>query len=296
MDTENSKTLAQILASLDETNRLVKEIRSVAGPFGVMFPDGSMLVQTIYGNKYFIDPNDLVMAPQLVVYRQWEADLSRYMLNSTTKDTAFVDVGANFGYFTCLVGSKIGKSGSGKVIAIEANPNIYRLLKKNVKVNWSMCPIFTFDIAVSDTEGEIRFHIPRDGAANASIANSARKSAVDEIVVRSKTLDAITHKGPVDIMKIDVEGFETAVLNGAHDVINRSPDINIILEWSPEQTKSAGYSAEGLISIFEKHGLQAYKLPHSRFIGEADWDQLHISRESLKSFGYDNICLRRRMG
>src|ERR1700759_5244650 len=103
-------------------------MRQLIGPFGLSFPNEEILVQTLHGTKYFIDANDLVMTPQLVVYRQWESDLSAFFIRSLTPDTSFVDIGANFGYFTCLAGSRIGTTGRGRVIAVEPNPHMYRLL------------------------------------------------------------------------------------------------------------------------------------------------------------------------
>ena len=93
MTHDTPSILMDLTAQIERIGTELRQIRSLVGPFGVPFPDGTMLVQTLYGTKYFIDPTDMVMAPQLVVYRQWESDLSTFMVNSTTKHTVFVDVG-----------------------------------------------------------------------------------------------------------------------------------------------------------------------------------------------------------
>jgi hypothetical protein len=154
---------------LEKLERMLTEIRSLVGPFGVIFPDGTMLVQTIYGNKYFIDPSDEIMAPQLVIYRQWEADVSRYLVGSVTPDSVFVDVGANFGYFTCLIASKIGRGGSGRVIALEPNPAMEQLLRKNTRINWSSAPVTVHACAAASVSGTVEFQVPKGRAANARI-------------------------------------------------------------------------------------------------------------------------------
>ncbi|HZX25968.1 MAG TPA: hypothetical protein VFF16_02780, partial [Telluria sp.] len=128
----------QISKRIESLERSVRDIRQLVGPFGVNFPNNEILVQTIHGTKYFIDANDLVMTPQLVVYRQWESDLSSFFLRSVTAETVFLDVGANFGYFTCLAASKIGTTGKGRVISVEPNPRMLDMLRRNSKINWSM--------------------------------------------------------------------------------------------------------------------------------------------------------------
>ena len=288
----NEMNTAALIARLTQLETTVREIRNLVGPFGTLFPDGSMLVQTIHGTKYFIDPNDEIMAPQLVVYRQWEPDLSAFMVNSTTPDTVFIDIGANFGYFSCLVGSRIGNQGAGCVIAAEPNPLMQKLFRKNVKINWSMAPIVLHDCAVAEQAGHVEFSIPAERAANASLVSATTKTSDIKMVVKSITLDQLAAGRKVDIMKIDVEGFETAVLRQAGETIARSPDINIVIEWSRQQMREAGYSNGFLISLLKQFGLRAYHLPATKFISAGEWSKLEIPFENLEQIAYDNILLR----
>lgn len=293
MKEEESIILGEFTSRMNGIEKLLKEIRALVGPFGTGFPDGSMLVQTIHGIKYFIDPSDEIMAPQLVVYRQWEPDLSSYLANSVTPDTVFLDIGANFGYFTCLVASRIGTQGAGKVIAVEPNPQMQRLLRKNIQVNWSMAPVDIFDCAATDQEGFIEFTIPKDRAANASLATSIKADNDSRFIVKTSSVDQLVAGRVVDICKIDVEGFEALVLRGSAKTINLSPNINIIIEWSLDQMRSAGFSPNDLLSIFDTYKLDAYHLPPSRFISNSEWERYRIPNETLLLIGYDNILLRK---
>jgi FkbM family methyltransferase len=292
--TDHESDLLNLLSRLKHVETLVGEIRSLVGPFGTMFPDGTMLVQTIHGLKYFIDPNDEIMAPQLVVYRQWEPDLSRYISSSVTPDTVFVDVGANFGYFTCLAASKIGSNGGGRVISIEPNPAMQRLLKKNIRINWSMGKVEIHDCAITERTGYVDFCVPSGRAANASVATLS-SSEEGHFIVPSKSLDELILHDKVDLMKIDVEGFETAVLRGGRGVIGRSNDIQIVLEWSVAQMKSAGFGVDELLQLLIEQRLSVYHLPPNRFIDEAEWRKLKIEAEALKEIQYDNLLLRRNL-
>lgn len=240
MDSEIGKGFYE---RLDRIEKTLREIRELVGPFGVPFPNDEILVQTLYGTKYFIDANDLVMTPQLVVYRQWESDLSAFFAKSVSPNTVFLDVGANFGYFTCLVGSRIGTTGSGKVIAVEPNPRMFDLLTRNIRINWSMAPVETHHCAITPGGMSVDLIIPTHGAANASICTDDARYPSSLSVrthVRGNTVDRIIAGRRVDLIKIDVEGHELHVLNGATETIRSASDIHLVMEWSLAQMSAAG--------------------------------------------------------
>jgi len=258
-------TLAQILESIESLKREVSEIsttthsiRQLVGPFAATFTDGSMLVQTIHGVKYFIDPDDLITAPQMIIYRQWEADLSNLFRQLCTPASVVIDVGANFGYFTCLAGTLVGARGKGHIYAFEPNPKLARLLRRNVEINWSMAPIVIHETAVANLSGPVTLHIPHAHSANASLSASASLDA-DRVDVQAIRLDDIIPSDViVDIMKIDVEGHEFGVLCGAQNVISRSPAIKIIVEWSRSQMADAGVDPFDIIRYFD--GFTCYRI------------------------------------
>lgn len=287
------------LASLQQANDGLRgalaDLRSFVGPFGVPLPDGALLVHSLYGLKYLIDPSDDIMAPQLVVHRQWEAELSRFMWNSVDRDTVFVDVGANFGYFSCMVAARIGLGGSGRVVAVEPNPKMLDLLRRNIAINWSIAPVEVHACAIADTAGEMMFNVPAGRAANAGlVANDAPASGSDtRLTVRTATIDEVLAGRPADLMKIDVEGYEALVLQHLAAALKRSPGMHIIMEWSPEQMISAGSSPQEVIGLIRELGLSAYRVPHSRHADAAILAGLALPLEDLSALAYDNILLKR---
>ncbi len=282
--------LASLRQELAGVAVATREIRSLVGPVGVPLPDGTMLVQTIHGVKYCIDPMDMIIAPNLIVYRQWEADLTALLLGAAKSDTVFIDIGANFGYFTCLLGSRIGRAGNGRVYSVEPNPDMVALLRRNCAINWSMCPIEIFDCAVGAQGGEAKLIVPTNRASNASLCPNAVDNRIDgrRINVKVQPIDALIPDGVrVDLMKIDVEGHELSVLLGAKRVISQSQEIIVILEWSPDQTKSAGYSSRKLINLIRELELHPYKM-QDRF---GNISSSPIGIDEMETMGYGNIVL-----
>ena len=279
-----------------DTLGLAREIRQLVGPFGTPLSDGKMLVQSLFGIKYVIDPMDLIIGPQLIVYRQWEAELSAMFAHAANKDMVFVDVGANFGYFTCLLGSLIGTSGAGRVWAIEPNPTCVKLMETNVAINWSMCPIHLIPNAAGASSGELEFIVPRNRASNASfVGRNQDVTALDSerFIVKVQPLDdTLPTSEVVDLMKIDVEGHEWSVLSGAKNLISRSPNIRIIMEWAPDQMMTAGFTASDMSNLFDELGLQGHLSSGSIRVGDALGPAL--DHDALMSHTYDNIVLKHR--
>lgn len=279
--------LAAIRGELRDLRDAVTDVRRLVGPFGVRIDDDQLLVQTLHGVKYLVDPHDLIMTPQLIVYRQWEADLSRFFSSKVTPDTVFVDIGANFGYFTCLAGSRIGPSGSGRVYAIEPNPALVKLLRANILINWSMCPIEIHPVALGAVDRIVQLSIPSDRAANGSLTagDPSSERVVDVTMVR---LDDLVPAGTaVDLVKLDVEGHEYGVLAGAARVISESPSIQIVMEWSSRQMIDAGYSIEAMLGLIDSMGLRIMRLSDAARRDQYETYPVH----TLNAYSYDNVLL-----
>ena len=287
-----SQRLDLLTAQLGEISRLVTETRSLVGPFGVPMPSGNMLVQTLHGLKYLIDPTDLIMAPQLIVYRQWEPDLSALFNDILRPDSVVVDVGANFGYFTCLAGARIGTTGKGQVFAFEPNPHMVELLRANCAINWSMCPIAVHPVAVGATKQTVQLAVPRGRAANGSLSRPQDTDGeTDCFMVELDSIDSMVPSDVVvDVMKIDVEGHEANVLRGAQETLARSPNALIIMEWSMEQMKTANQSWQAMMGIFTDLRLACYLVPPTGKLSDA----VELSPETLQQTPYANLLLRQR--
>lgn len=139
------------------------------------------------------------------------------------------DLGANEGYLSII--SSIYAGSNGIVYAFEPMPKNFEKLTTHVKSN-NIKNIKVFDLAVSDSNGEIEFSDTDDLAGNTLISNSPKFSISDKrIKVQTITLDEFCEKNsePLpNLIKIDVEGAEFKVLQGAAGVIKKSKPVIIL--------------------------------------------------------------------
>ena len=125
------------------------------------------------------------------------------------------DVGAHVGFFTLLASRLVGDS--GLVYAIEPRPDNLERLRRNVEANGAR-NVEVVAVAASDREGDAAF-IMGGSTLEGRLAAGAERSAAS---VRTATIDALVRDGmtPPDVIKIDVEGAEGAVIRGASRTID----------------------------------------------------------------------------
>jgi FkbM family methyltransferase len=122
----------------------------------------------------------------------------------------FVDVGANIG------GYAIRAAKYCKVYAIEPLPRNYKILKINEKLN--NVKINSFNIAAGNKNGKIKLYYKLGAYGTPSIKRKYKEA----VEVEMKPLDEIINEESIDLMKIDVEGAEDLVLEGARDCLKRT--------------------------------------------------------------------------
>jgi FkbM family methyltransferase len=250
--------LDRIEAQLVRIERAGAEVRQLVGPFAVPMSADELLVQSLQHIKYIVPARDLVMTPQLIVYRQWEAGLSALLPRLCPPGSVFVDVGANFGYFTCLLAAHLGRANGSKVIAIEPNPDLVRLLRTNISINWSGAPVRVEPVAVASEPGTLVLHVPERSAANGSLAAPPPGNLGVQHEVQVVRLDDLLANEPrVDLLKVDVEGFEPAVFRGAVETLAR-PDLRLVCEWSQTQLRLAGFSPADYTEILRRFEFRLY--------------------------------------
>ena len=162
--------------------------------------------------------------------RRGEADLQRCM--SLARDgSLFIDVGANVGNYALAACRKVGRSGA--VLALEANPDVYREL---ITSTWG-ARVIALNLAASDRSGLATLEVPVDrlGSVQSQLGSLESRSSGGSLSFHNvRTIrvdDLIGGEQIVSVIKIDVEGHELSVLKGAEETIERDrPSLVIEIE------------------------------------------------------------------
>jgi len=139
-----------------------------------------------------------------------EPETFKFIMKKIKNFKVFVDVGANIG------GYAIRAAKYCKVYAVESLPRNYKILKINEKLN--NVKIISFNIAAGNKNGKIKLYYTPGNWGISSIRYE-QKAFME---VEMKTLDEIINEENIDLIKIDVEGAEDLVLEGARKCLKRT--------------------------------------------------------------------------
>lgn len=155
-----------------------------------------------------------------------EIRLAKFLILNLNKADVFWDIGAHYGYFSLLASVLVGED--GQVVSAEASPTTFSILSENCK---KANNIHTLNKAVSDKEEQISFYeLPNLYAEynSTDITQFEKERWFQKIKPKQVTVAAITldglyskYKKYPNIIKIDVEGGELAVISGALNVLGQ---------------------------------------------------------------------------
>jgi len=177
-----------------------------------------------------------LFARQLAKYQAYEPLNSNWMITqfAGVESGLFVDVGANFGWYSMLSARLAPKA---TIIALEPSRENFALLKQNIANNR-----FVQIVAINKGAGadSIQASLYEHEQGNPG-AHSIRKSAAE-------------------LSEIDVEGYEIEALMGATETLKRTN--NILLEYSPSFLRESGHDPAQLLQLLKANGF----IPH--LVGE----------------------------
>lgn len=150
----------------------------------------------------------------------------------------FIDVGANIGYFTALMSKLAGPS--GRVLAVEPEPRNFRVLRQNLALN-GLTNVEVHACALGERDGTTMLGLYK--AANLGRHSILNVEAKQKVEVPLKTLNSLVGATAQNVrswslVKVDVEGYEAFVIDGAGETLPRIE--MLVMEFSPGLLRRAG--------------------------------------------------------
>jgi FkbM family methyltransferase len=256
--------------------------------------------RSIDGIRYRLDLSETI--DSTIYYRaSWEPGATSSVRDFLRPGMTAVDVGANIGYFTLLFAQLVGPAGA--VIAFEPTTWAFDKLSRNIALN-AFPNIVAEQMALSDLPGERETRSDQT-AFRASWPVSGTQGRRHPELVRFIPLDLYVRRSGiqnVDLLKIDVDGYELRVVKGAQ-VTLRTHRPDLLIEIGRAPMREVGDRSEELVELLTELGYSFFTEDRRRTFSSGGemlaWipeqgANVWCSRLGAPSLGEDSGPLRER--
>ena len=242
----------------------------------------------IHGATVVLNPTDPVVSGALH-FGVYEKAETRFFQSACRDGMTFLDVGANLGYYTALAARAVGPN--GRVLAVEPDPDSFGYLEQTIAAN-AVGNVEAFPVAASDAPATLPLYISTDNRGDNRLYASGEDRPQVEVVARP--LDALLRENKidtVDLIKIDVQGYEPKVIAGLRETITSSPNLALLTEFWPQGIDEAGEDANEFLQTLRELGLTLHELQPDGSLAELTDDTDLIARHQGRR--YTNLIGRK---
>lgn len=172
----------------------------------------------------------------------FEKNERRLFCAAINQGSVVLDVGANMGIYTLLAAKR-----GATVIAVEPDPRNLEMLRHHVRLNGFHRRVTIVPMAASDKDSTLTLFRSPGNSGHSNLFEG-----VDPVMVPANTIDSLGLP-PIDVCKMDVEGAEMMALAGMQNVISRSPDMRLLVEYNEPLGQTNGlmeFICEHFRSVF----------------------------------------------
>jgi FkbM family methyltransferase len=190
---------------------------------------------------------------QIAYLGYMERPLTELIQSLAIRGGFLVDVGANYGYFTCLWAAA---KDTNRVVAFEASPRNLNALKANVERN-NLCGSVTIvPNAAGRAAGRMRFSLgPESETGWGGLSLDKAEDQVEVDVISLSDYFSGNGTAPeIDVLKVDTEGADTWVLQGCEALLEAKRIRNVFFETNAERMATLGIEANEAVNLLAKHG------------------------------------------
>lgn len=188
----------------------------------------------------------------------YELNLSQTLQQRAREGGLLVDVGANLGYFSIIW---LAGNPANQAIAIEASPRNQQAIRANAQANALLERLTLIEAAAGNESKRVSFSIgPAEQTGWGGITRT--RHAPDSLDVNMIRLDEVIPPQPIAVLKSDVEGADTWVLQGAEKLLRDKHILHIFFEQHPERMAALGIPPGQAQALLEQHGYQCQQIDH----------------------------------
>ena len=246
-------------------------------PPNYLYPPGSWRSATRAGSRLRLDISDVV--DHGVFFDMHEAG-AQALLDLAQPGMSVLDIGTNIGTTLLQLARRVGKSGS--VQGFEPDPANFAKASRNLKLNAWADHARVANIALGGENGRLKmFQVnPKNRGMNRILpASQAEQGAFPSVEVAVRVLDEFLEEAQitrVDLVKIDVEGFEMNVLRGAKRLLSEMRPV-LFIELDDRNLRDQNSSASELVALLQSNNYSVLRADDgSEVTTQGDFEKCHF--------------------
>jgi FkbM family methyltransferase len=224
------------------------------------------------------------------VFDRYEPVTDAHLADALRPGMVVLDIGAHVGYYTLVAAQAVGPS--GKVHAFEPCAETLALLRTNVRAN-GFANVEVHPFAAGSGDSERTFHVTGSSDSHGLFPHPLTET-VRTTEVRTVRVAQVV-PGPVDLVKIDVEGAEFEALEGMGDLLSGEAPMVLIVEWNPACLRNAGRDPLKLPCRLQELGFTTISVldDRRRLVRSVPDTEEEIASESPPPWWYVNLWATR---
>lgn len=262
--------MGELLARSIRSNNFLSNFLSKLAPNNYQYPKNTYRKTKINGISLNLDISDYIGH---YIYFGFKDAGFKELINLSKNKHIIFDIGANIG-FTAL--NMANATTGNKVYAFEPDPFNYQRLEGNLNLNKEII-VYPNKIGLGDAENKLKLAVITEDNLGGNRIDSTAETNFNWVVI--STIDVFSKNNSVpkvDLIKIDVEGFEYNVLKGGVNcIINDRP--TFFIELDDENLKLQNSSAKELVSFLENYYSKIYDAESkSKITSNDDFTNCHM--------------------
>lgn len=204
----------------------------------------------IQGHDLLLDPGDSLGLSS----GDYEPEERRWYESVLKSGDFVVEVGANIGYFTTILARAVGPN--GRVIAYEPDPQVARILQRNVTHNGYQ-NVTVRTVAVADRSGSMTFYRSTRNRGDNRLFSHGRDAGSFQVPTVTLDQDLTAQFGlrrRVDLLKMDIQGAEPLAVDGLRQGLTTAPPKRILMEFWPHGIAGMGRDPRVLVQTLRQNG------------------------------------------
>lgn len=213
---------------------------------------------TVLGHDFEVDANDTL---KIAARGEYEPDETAWYLANVSAGQVVLEVGGNIGYFTLQFARLVGPDGMVRVY--EPDPEVAAILRRNVERNGYQNVVLRQAAAGAETETR-QLHYSADNRGDNRFFELEGDTDAVDVEVTSLDDDLAEFTRPIDLMKMDIQGFEPIALAGMKNVLMTNPPRTILMEFWPDGILGNGHQPDGVLATLRGAGYDLFELVGAR--------------------------------